>query len=536
MPNSVKYSTTTPLNSLRKGNVAIGVNDVDMGPTTSTGWYNGVTPSGNYPIIYKTTSTGDPDIFAPQSDQELYNFVIMQGGNSSNTTSVGAALAWIATQSDLLATYNVLPNIVTDGLVLALNAGDVSSYPTTGNTWYDLSGQGSNGALTNGPIFNSGSYIEFDGVDDYINGQDSVPLGNPCTVMALINCNSGGSGAGVVFGSSANGSDNWFEINNTSVQLFATRIADSDNFTLAGGTLLCDGTRWYKVAMTINGDTAKIYLNGVEVNSITKAFTIASWTGTFDIGRRGKVSQRYFKGSISNVIGYNKSLSEDELRQNYYQAPIVTDGLVLAVDAGNLVSYESGSTTTYPYNWFCKWDFNNGVKYNSNNGGHWEFDGVDDYITWGDNFDLVSSNISGFVWGKVNTLDDYTPWIDKLSGGGNYRFHSDVIGRLVLGIRDSNNAYQQTITTSVLSIDTWYNIGFTFNNSTREGKIYLNGRLIHSNTFTIDRGDTTTPLQTGYQSNNGGTLNGALATLSLYNKALTASEVLQNYNAQKSRF
>ena len=53
MPNQVKYSTTTPNNSLRKGNVAIGVNNVDMGPTNSTGWYNGITPSpGNY-IIYK---------------------------------------------------------------------------------------------------------------------------------------------------------------------------------------------------------------------------------------------------------------------------------------------------------------------------------------------------------------------------------------------------------------------------------------------------------------------------------------------------
>jgi hypothetical protein len=536
MSNPLKYSTSTSSNALRKGNVAVGVNNVEYGPTSTTGWYSGVLPtSGNY-VIYKTSATGDPDIFAPQSDDELYKFVIMQGGNSSNTTSVGAALAWIATQSDLLAVNNPFSNIVTDGLVLNLDAGEVGSYPTTGTPWYDLSGDGNNGTLTNGPTFNTSGWIEFDGVDDYINGQDSVPLGNPCTVMALINCNSGGSGAGVVFGSSANGSDNWFEINNTSVQLFATRIADTDNFTLSGGTLVCDGTRWYNIAMTIDGATAKIYLDGVEVNSVTQQFTIGDWTGTFDIGRRGKVSQRYFKGSISNVIGYNKSLSEDELRQNYYQAPIVTDGLVLAVDAGNLVSYESGSTAVYNMTGSINGTLMNGVKYNSNNGGYWEFDGVDDYITWGDNFDLVSSNISGFVWGKVNTLDNYTPWIDKLSGGGNYRFHSDVGGRLVLGIRDSNNAYQQTITTSVLSIDTWYNIGFTFNNSTREGKIYLNGRLIRSNTFTIDRGDTTTPLQTGYQSNNEGTLNGALATLSLYNKALTSAEISQNYNAQSSRF
>jgi hypothetical protein len=144
MPNSIKYSTTTPLNSLRKGNIAIGVNDVDMGPTTSTGWYNGVTPIlGNY-VIYKTAATGDPDVFAPQSDQELYNFVIMQGGNSSNTTSVGVALSWIALQPNLLVVNNTLPNIVTNNLRVNVDANLLGSYPTINSTWYDLSGNGQN--------------------------------------------------------------------------------------------------------------------------------------------------------------------------------------------------------------------------------------------------------------------------------------------------------------------------------------------------------------------------------------------------------
>jgi len=138
MSNSIKYSTITPPNALRKGNVALGVNNIDM--STTTGWYNGITPTpGNY-VIYKTSELGDPYIFSPQSDQELYNFVIMQGGNQSNITSVGSALSWIATQSNLLAVNNSLPNIVTDGLVSYLDAGEVSSYPTTGNAMYDLMG------------------------------------------------------------------------------------------------------------------------------------------------------------------------------------------------------------------------------------------------------------------------------------------------------------------------------------------------------------------------------------------------------------
>ena len=66
--------------------------------------------------------------------------------------------------------FNNGPTIVTNGLVLALDAGDRNSYPGTGTTWRDLSGNNNNGTLTNGPTFNTGSLgsIVFDGVDDYV--------------------------------------------------------------------------------------------------------------------------------------------------------------------------------------------------------------------------------------------------------------------------------------------------------------------------------------------------------------------------------
>ena len=264
--------------------------------------------------------------------------------------------------------------------------------------------------------------------------------------------------------------------------------------------------------------------NGPSIHSITSDENLISFTN--------KISGNNYTTVAECLVYYQTQ--DDKLCVNREMENIVTDGLVLNSDAGHASSYPTSGTTWYD----LSGGGNNGSLINGPtfSGGSMVFDGVDDYVTWGDNFDLVSSNISGFVWGKVNTLANYTPWIDKLSGGGNYRFHSDSVGRLVLAIRASDNTYQQTITTNVLSVDTWYNIGFTFDNSTREGKIYLNGNLIHSNTFTIDRGDTSTPLQTGYQANNGGTLDGAVATLFLYNRALSASEILQNYNAQKSRF
>ena len=68
------------------------------------------------------------------------------------------------------------PSIVTNGLVLCLDAGNQLSYPGTGTTWNDLSRNGNNGTLTNGPVFNSGGSMVFDGVDDYISTNTNSSL------------------------------------------------------------------------------------------------------------------------------------------------------------------------------------------------------------------------------------------------------------------------------------------------------------------------------------------------------------------------
>ena len=66
--------------------------------------------------------------------------------------------------------FNYSPNIITDGLVLYLDAANTKSYPGSGTTWRDLSKSQLNGTLTNGPTFNSanGGSIVFDGTNDYV--------------------------------------------------------------------------------------------------------------------------------------------------------------------------------------------------------------------------------------------------------------------------------------------------------------------------------------------------------------------------------
>jgi hypothetical protein len=71
--------------------------------------------------------------------------------------------------------YNDIPKYIKSKLVLNLDASYLGSYPGTGNTWYDLSGNGNNGTLTNGPTYSSanGGYIDFDGTNDYVTIPDS---------------------------------------------------------------------------------------------------------------------------------------------------------------------------------------------------------------------------------------------------------------------------------------------------------------------------------------------------------------------------
>ena len=60
--------------------------------------------------------------------------------------------------------------LVTDGLILYIDAANSKSYPDSGTTWFDLTSNNNNGVLTNGPTFDSanGGSIVFDGVDDYV--------------------------------------------------------------------------------------------------------------------------------------------------------------------------------------------------------------------------------------------------------------------------------------------------------------------------------------------------------------------------------
>jgi len=524
MPNYIQYSTSIPSGSLKKGNAALGITDSVAGPTSNTGWYTGINPpTGSY-TVYEVSASGDPDIYCPINSTELINLVKSKGATGGNTGSVADALAWIATQPNLLATNEVYPNIVTSGSVLNLDAGFVGSYPTTASTWYDVSGNNNSGSLINGPTFNSLGYLNFDGIDDYVNcgNNSNLNFTTNFTIGAWMNANSvqasvdSGILGKITSNDAYSGYMLWFQ-SNKNVTLYIRGNYINSTFSLSSNT-------WYYVVGTYNGTTASLYINGVLNSSMSLSISANAAASNFWVGQyEYTTGGRNFTGKIAMSQAYNRALTQAEILQNYYQAPIVTNGLVFAADAGNLVSYESGSTITYSLTGSASGSLVNGTGYSNINNGTWVFDGIDDYISIPDiNFTTATIDI----WVYINAYGaSGTVFVYQSNGG--FEVWSDLSGL----IRYNKNPSVGLTSGSGFTRNSWNNIVATSDGTVN--KLYLNNINIGSTNggiFDNTNGDIRI---SGYNSY---MVNGRCPILKMYNRALSQEEVQQNFNAQKSRF
>ena len=220
-----------------------------------------------------------------------------------------------------------------------------------------------------------------------------------------------------------------------------------------------------------------------------------------------------------------------------YTGPhIITDGLVFAVDAGSERSYPGTGTTVTDLVGTNNGTLTNGVGYNSANGGVFTFDGTDDIIiTPGTAATNISTTLTAEAWvyyesgnGRIFQKDGngYTRCWEMGGYGGYFRielWHSNGTGM------PAQNA------PSALTVNGWTYIAMTFDGT--DVKMYQNGVLVKTVNFPGDiRTDINTPLTIGGRWVSAEYFDGNIATTRLYNQALTATEITQNYNAEKSRF
>jgi hypothetical protein len=315
MPNAIKYSTSAQTLALKKGNFWIGTGDVGKGPTSTTDYYNGITPpSGGY-TIYLNKASGGPSIYCPANDAALISLTNSIAGASYTTAA--QCLDYFATQTDKMVFNADYPAIVTNGLILNLDAGFTPSYPTTGTTWYDVSSSVNNGTLTNGPTFSSanGGSIVFDGVDDYVNvpydaSKISFPNNN-ATICVWFNSSPAGDGYGcLVTQRSGNG--------------FNTYVYQNKFYADGGGTqgvqsttTIVKGTTYFGCAVYDKTNSLlKIYVNGNYETQISYTGNIQD-TFSIRLGNTSTFSDGPYPGNIYVAQVYNRVLSDSEVLQNF---------------------------------------------------------------------------------------------------------------------------------------------------------------------------------------------------------------------------
>ena len=188
MPNLIKYNTVAESNSFKKGNFYIGTGDVGKGPTSGTGFYNGITPPAGGFTIYVNKASGGPSIRVASNTTELIRITNQISGESYTTRE--QCLAYFATQTDKIVLSGDIPIINTNGISMYLDPSNAISNPR-GTTWYDLVNGlqfNSQGTLLSTVGLGSGTGFQFDGSGYWqcSSNYNLVDLGGDCTIIMWV--------------------------------------------------------------------------------------------------------------------------------------------------------------------------------------------------------------------------------------------------------------------------------------------------------------------------------------------------------------
>lgn len=210
-----------------------------------------------------------------------------------------------------------LSPVVTTGLQLYLDAGNASSYPGSGTTWTDLSGNSRTGTLTNGPTYSAtnGGSIVFDGSNDYVQCSGSLTVTAATFVTWIKRNGSQGTYDGILF---SRGTTNTTGMNfYTSNQLGYHWNDSSSTYNWSSGLTIPDAT-WCMIAVSVTSTaaTAYLYQTGGTTTATNTVNHASSLLDDIKIAQ-DDAGSRYFNGNIAIAQLYNIALSAGEISQNF---------------------------------------------------------------------------------------------------------------------------------------------------------------------------------------------------------------------------
>lgn len=369
MPNAIKYSASAQTLALKKGSMYIGVGDVGKGPSSSTGYYNGVNiPSGGYAIYsYDANLTGNLSYFTAATDSQLISYTNRVAGTSY--TTVNECLSYFGGQSNKFVVNSDYEAITTNGLIYMVDYGYIPSYPKNNTTSYDLGTQQSVGTTLNSPSFTSSSnigYYNFNGNGTVLfsSSQKRVDYGTSTAMSTLndsdftievwanqVNSIAGNYGFGNFFqwgyeastylpfvvGGIADVSNYVFEVQDASGNGFLMNPKLANSTMVNAGwnlfTMICKKVNgWYNGYFYLNGSaytTVDYYrvTNGAYSSLLTPPITntFSSYNFTSQTSKKINIGTLIvsngagvpWPGYVSTSRVYNRVLTDSEITNNY---------------------------------------------------------------------------------------------------------------------------------------------------------------------------------------------------------------------------
>lgn len=221
---------------------------------------------------------------------------------------------------------------------------------------------------------------------------------------------------------------------------------------------------------------------------------------------------------------------------------------MLRLDAGNTASNPGTGTTWADLSGNGNnGTLNGGVSYSGTNGGVLSFDGVSGYVSLPNDIvttsNIRANGITYSAWVKSSNTATEQRIIGQKPSGGYSDFASGGLGisgnKAKMIAYDDNISYKSAIGNTTLQNNTWYFIAGTYDMSDKNIRIFVNGRLdgtpIAITTFNRLIANTENFIGTLYTTSTY-SFNGAISSVGIYNKVLSADEIMQNFNALRGRY
>lgn len=421
----------------------------------------------------------------------------------------------------------------------------------------DLSGFDDNGLLGNGSTSNMPLYDYYDkGAFKFYASNKYIKLGNNTNInqftgdftislwaMATAENSNYGNLIGDYYTAGVQTTNEWqIMMNNSSAFLNVYR--HGTGYIVGNTSSGFSANTWINVVLTRVGSSVTLYANNNVIATATNSSVFGSATGSVNIGIDGNNASEPFSGLISNVLIYQKGLSATEVAQNYnaqrsrFADTIIHQGLVLNIDIDNPYSYAGAGTTVYDTSpTALTWTATN-TTYNPSPIKYLSYNGSNSSLVSSTSTAYDSQTITMECWCYPNSLNQLGFLFEKGAVNSQYSmffsttnvFYFRTIGGTI------NNQDLTFTTTTYLTVSAWNHIVCTYNGSAKT--IYVNGTQVATvaASGTLQTGQTNQYIGKYGAAGDNYPFNGRIAESRVYNIALTAAQVLQNYNATRTKY